>query len=166
MTLSQFFEPLPDSKSPSKKTRTRDSDGHDSDIKCMELDSDDDSDYDMQDIEDVTSAEASTSRHHIAPESSEVHLQPTAAPPEPTLAVAASECPLCMRPFSDNDELNTHVDWCLSREAIRSAQAEGDKTKPTKPESRTKVIQEWWKAPSLEGGAQQKRRRKRPKLEG
>ena len=134
----------------------------------MELDSDDDSDYDMRDIEDVTAAEASTSRHRIiAPESSEVHLQPTTAPPEPTLAVAAaSECPLCMRPFSDNDELNTHVDWCLSREAIRSAQAEGDKTKPTKPESRSTVIQEWWKAPSLDGGAQQKRRRKRPKLEG
>jgi hypothetical protein len=56
-----------------------------------------------------------------------------------------------MRPFSNNDELNAHVDWCLSREAIRSAQAEGDKTKQTKPESRTKGIQEWWKAPSVEG---------------
>jgi len=167
--IAKFFEPHPDSKSPSKKNRTRDSDGHDSDIKCVESDSDDDSDYDIRDIEDVTAtAEASTSRHHIASElpSSEVHLQPTTAPPEPTtLAVSASECPLCMRSFLDNDELNTHVDWCLSREAIRSAHAEGDKTKPTKPESRSKVMQEWWKAPFLEGGAQ-KRRRKRPKLEG
>ena len=147
----------------------------------MELDSDDDSDYDMRDIEDepsITVAEASSSRHIITPQlpSSEAHLQPTKALQEPsTSATVASECPLCTRPFSDNDELNAHVDWCLSREAIRSAQAEGDKTKRTKPDSRSKEshakeshskgIQEWWKAPSLEGDAQN-RGRKRRKLEG
>jgi DNA polymerase kappa len=168
--FSQFFEPLPDSKSPSKQSRTRDSDGHDSDVKCVELDSEDDSDYAMRDVEDepsITVPEASTSRHLITPEppSSEIHIQPTKAPPEPTTAAAASECPLCMRPFSDNDELNAHVDWCLSREAIRSAQAEGDKTERKKLESRSEGLQEWWKAPSLEGNVQDQRRKRR-KLEG
>lgn len=168
--VSQFFEPLPDSKSPSKKSRTRHSDGQDSDVNCMELDSEDDLDYDMRDVEDEPStsvAEASTSRLLITPElpSSEVHLQPSKVPPEPTTAAVASECPLCTRPFSDNDELNAHVDWCLSREAIRSAHAEGDKTERKKPESHPKGIQEWWKAPSLEGSIQN-RRRKRRKLEG
>ena len=163
MTLSQFFD-----KSPSKKSHAHDSDGHDSDVKCMELDSDDDSDYEMRAVEDELSiTEVSTSRHLIAVDlpSSEVHLHPTEAPPEPTSTAVANECPLCARPFSDNDELNAHVDWCLSREAIRSAQAEGDKTKKTKPESRSKGIQEWWKAPSLEGEVQN-RRKKRRKLEG
>lgn len=167
--LSQFFD-----KSPSKKNRAHDSDGHDSDIKGMELDSDDDSDYEMRAVEDELSiTDASTSRHLIAADlpSSEMHLQPTEAPPEPTSpAVAvANECPLCTRPFSDNDELNAHVDWCLSREAIRSAQAEGDKTKKIKPDScskgSSKGIQEWWKPPSLEG-TDQNRRKKRRKLEG
>jgi DNA polymerase kappa len=163
MTLSQFFD-----KSPLKKSLAHDSDGHDSDVKCIELDSDDDSDYDMQAVEDELSiTEASTSRQPIAADlpSSEVPLQRIEAPPEPTSTAVASECPLCMRPFSDNDELNAHVDWCLSREAIRSAQAEGDKTKQTKPESRSKGIQEWWKAPSVEGDAQN-RRKKRRKVEG
>ncbi|KAH9046045.1 IMS-domain-containing protein [Lactarius hengduanensis] len=137
--IAKFFEPLPDSKSPSK-SRARDSDGHDSDVK--ELDSEDDLDYDMRDVEDelsITVAETS--------------------------AAVAGECPLCTRRFSDNDELNAHVDWCLSREAIRSAQAEGDKSERKKPESRpNKGIQEWWKAPSLEGNVQN-RKRKRRKLE-
>ncbi|KAN0135378.1 hypothetical protein V8E53_006657 [Lactarius tabidus] len=161
--IAKFFD-----KSPLKKSLAHDSDGHDSDVKCIELDSDDDSDYDMQAVEDELSiAEASTSRQPIAADlpSSEVPLRRIEAPPEPTSTAVASECPLCMRPFSDNDELNAHVDWCLSREAIRSAQAEGDKTKQTKPESRSKGIQEWWKAPSVEGDAQN-RRKKRRKVEG
>jgi len=54
---------------------------------------------------------------------------PAKAPPTSTSASAtASECPLCTRPFTDNDELNAHIDWCLSREAIRSAQVEGDRS--------------------------------------
>ncbi|KAI9455457.1 DNA/RNA polymerase [Lactarius psammicola] len=150
------------------KGRTCDSDGQDSDVKYMELDSEDDPDYDMRDVGDeptITVVEASTSRH-LMPElpPSEVHLQPTEMPPEPTQAAVAGECPLCTRSFSDNDELNAHVDWCLSREAIRSAQAEGDKTERKRPESRPKGIQEWWKAPSLEGNVQN-RKRKRRKLE-
>jgi DNA polymerase kappa len=134
----------------------------------MELDSDDDSDYDMRAVEDELSiTETSTSRQLIAADlpSSEVHLQPAEAPSEPTSTAVAGECPLCSRPFSDNDELNAHVDWCLSREAIRFAQTEGDKTEQTKPESRSKGIQEWWKAPSVEGDAQN-RRKKRRKVEG
>ncbi|KAH8977778.1 hypothetical protein EDB86DRAFT_3054602 [Lactarius hatsudake] len=137
--VPQFFEPLPDSRSPSK-SRAHDSDGHDSDVK--ELDSEDDLDYNMRDVEDelsITVAETS--------------------------AAVAGECPLCTRRFSDNDELNAHVDWCLSREAIRSAQAEGDKTERKKPESSpNKGIQEWWKAPSLEGSVKNQKRKRR-KLE-
>jgi hypothetical protein len=105
----------------------------------MELDSDDDSDYELS----IT--EASTSRHFVAADlsSSEIHSQSAEAPPEPSSSTAvASKCPLCTRPFSDQDELNTHVDWYLSREAVRSAYAEGDKTKQTKPESRSKGIHE------------------------
>jgi len=167
--IAKFFDPLPDSKSPSKKSRPHDSDGHDSDVRC--LDSEDDLDYDLRDIEgepSITVPEASTSRHLITPEppSSEVHFRPTKAPPGPTTSTAvASDCPLCARQFSDNDELNAHVDWCLSREAIRSAQAEGDKSERKKPESRSEGIQEWWKAPSLEGNVQN-RRKKRRRLEG
>ncbi|KAH9054733.1 DNA/RNA polymerase [Lactarius vividus] len=129
--IAKFFEPLPDSKSPSK-SRAPDSDGHDSDVK--ELDSEDDLDYDIRDAEDelsITVAETSTSRRLIKPE------------------FPSSECPLCTRRFSDNDELNAHVDWCLSREAILVP---------------NKGIQEWWKAPSLEGSVQS-RKRKRRKLE-
>jgi hypothetical protein len=54
-----------------------------------------------------------------------------------------------------------HVEWYQSREAICSAQAEGDKAKQTKPESRSKGIQEWWKVPSVEGEAQNWRRNRR-----
>lgn len=133
----------------------------------MELDSEDDSDDDLREVEDellITDPETSTSRHLISPPSSKVYLQPT-KPPEPTPVAVAGECPLCTRPFSDNDELNAHVDWCLSREAIRSAQAEGDKTERKKPESRSEDIHEWWKAPSLEGNVQNQRKKRR-KLEG
>ncbi|KAI9442596.1 hypothetical protein H4582DRAFT_1929283 [Lactarius indigo] len=113
--IAKFFEPLPDSKSPSK-SRARDINNHDSG-------------YDEDEL-------LRTSRHLIKSElpSSEVHLQPTMVPPELTSAAIAGECPLCTRLFSDNDELNAHVDWCLSREAIRSAQAEGDKAERKKPE--------------------------------
>ena len=39
---------------------------------------------------------------------------------------AVAECPLWTQSFADNDELNAHIDWCLSREAIRSAQVDGE----------------------------------------
>jgi DNA polymerase kappa len=85
----------------------------------------------------------------IAPEA-QARSEPSIPPISPTIVV--SECPLCMRPFEDNDELNAHVDWCLSREAIRSAQGESDRSEQRKPEGgvRDRDLKEWWKAGAAE----------------
>jgi DNA polymerase kappa len=91
---------------------------------------------------------------------------PAKAPPASTSTTATvSECPLCTRPFTDNDELNAHIDWCLSREAIRSAQVEGDRSERKKPEVDAQNLKEWWKGRSVEGTAVS-RKPKRRKLEG
>jgi DNA polymerase kappa len=66
--------------------------------------------------------------------------------------IAVSECPLCARSFTDNDELNAHIDWCLSREAIRSAQGDGDRSKQRKPKGGIGDLKEWWKAGPAEEG--------------
>jgi hypothetical protein len=75
-------------------------------------------------------------------ESAEAPLRPTS----PTIAV--SECPLCTQRFTDNEELNEHIAWCLSpREATRSAQGESDRRKP---EGGVRDLKEWWKVRSGE----------------
>ena len=81
-------------------------------------------------------------------------------------AAAVGECPLCTRSFADNDELNAHIDWCLSREAIRSAQVEGDgrSKEQRKLEVGVRQPKEWWKGGSVEEGAAQSRKPKRRKL--
>jgi len=83
-------------------------------------------------------------------------------------AAAVGECPLCTRSFADNDELNAHVDWCLSREAIRSAQVEGDGRSKERRKLEVGVRQpkEWWKGGSVEGSAARSRKPKRQKLGG
>ena len=76
---------------------------------------------------------------------------------------AVSECPLCTRPFANNDELNAHIDWCLSRDAIRSAQVEGDRAERRKVDVGVQHPKEWWKGGSSEStaaGRKPKRRRK------
>lgn len=49
-------------------------------------------------------------------------------------------CPICgdvLGPFSSNQELNDHVDWCLNKDAIRKAgQATPKKAKRPKPPDR------------------------------
>ncbi|KAH9985790.1 hypothetical protein BJV74DRAFT_775412 [Russula compacta] len=84
-------------------------------------------------------------------------------------AAAVGECPLCTRPFTDNDELNAHIDWCLSREAIRSAQVEGDRDRIEQKKSEDDVqhpnpTKEWWKGGSAEdtstGRSRKPKRRK------
>lgn len=80
-------------------------------------------------------------------------------------AAAVGECPLCAQSFVDNDELNAHVDWCLSREAIRSAQVEGDGRERKKPEVSVRPPKEWWKGGSMEG-TPRSRKPKRRKLGG
>ena len=79
-------------------------------------------------------------------------------------AAAVGECPLCTRPFTDNDELNAHIDWCLSREAIRSAQVEGDRHERRKPDVGAQHLKEWWKGGSAESTAVSREPKRRRKL--
>ncbi|THH16729.1 hypothetical protein EW146_g3950 [Bondarzewia mesenterica] len=80
-------------------------------------------------------------------------------------------CPLCAQVFSNNDLLNSHVDWCLSKEAIRAAQTDvgtaAGKGARTKVERESqgddkKGLQEWWKvkgsSPNTRGGGEKGRR--------
>lgn len=95
----------------------------------------------------------------------EAQSDPVKVPPASTSTTVMGECPLCTRPFTDNDELNAHVDWCLSREAIRSAQVEGDRSDRSKPEDGAQHLKEWWKGGFVEGTAGS-RKPKRRKLGG
>ncbi|KAI0302716.1 hypothetical protein BC826DRAFT_1089789 [Russula brevipes] len=83
-----------------------------------------------------------------------VPSDPASAPPESTPAAATV----------NNDELNAHVDWCLSREAIRSAQVEGDGdgSERRKPEAGAEHLKEWWKVGPVDGtaGSRKPKRRK------
>ena len=90
----------------------------------------------------------------------------TTTPAADADAAAVGECPLCMRSFADNDELNAHIDWCLSREAIRSAQVEGDgRSREGKTlEVGVRQPKEWWKGGSVEESAARSRKPKRRKL--
>ena len=88
-----------------------------------------------------------------------VQSDPAKAPPMTSTTATVSECPLCTRPFTDNDELNAHIDWCLSREAIRSAQVEGDRSERMKLEISEQHLKEWWKGGFVEGSRKPKRRK-------
>jgi len=77
-----------------------------------------------------------------------------------------SECPLCTRPFTNNDELNAHIDWCLSREAIRSAQVEGDRREWRKSGVGVQHFEEWQKEGSAESTAASRKPKRRRKLGG
>jgi len=116
----------------------------------------------------IPPAKEAISHSHVRDERTapEARSEPAAAPPRSTpTAIVASECPLCARPFTDNDELNAHVDWCLSREAIRSAQGESDRGEQSKPEGVARDLDEWWKAGSVERRPET-RKAKRRKLKG
>lgn len=92
---------------------------------------------------------------------------PTNAPLASTSTTgAASECPLCTRPFTDNDELNAHVDWCLSREAIRSAQVEADRRERRMTDAGVQHLKEWWKGGSTESTAASRKPKRRRKMGG
>jgi len=92
---------------------------------------------------------------------------PANAPLASTSTTAAvGECPLCPRSFTDNDELNAHIDWCLSREAIRSAQVEGDRRERRKPDVGVEHLKEWWKGGSTENTAVSRKPKRRRKLGG
>lgn len=81
--------------------------------------------------------------------------------------VAVGECPLCTRSFTDNDELNAHIDWCLSREAIRSAQVEGDRRERIKTDVGVQHLkEEWWKGGSAEITDVSRKPKRRRKLGG
>ena len=100
-------------------------------------------------------------------EESTPRSDPANAPLASTSTTAAvGECPLCTRPFTDNDELNAHVDWCLSREAIRSAQVEGDRREGRKTDAGVDHHKEWWKGGSAESTALSRKPKRRRKLGG
>lgn len=127
---------------------------------------------------------------HSAPASSQPSAseQPHASSSKPRSSAATSseqrheqaqetfECPICTSQFKDNDALNAHIDWCLSREAIRSAQADDSSSAPkstvgpsskssTGPKSKPAVSKpgqaEWWKAPPTASAPSKKRKTKR-----
>ncbi|KAA1471783.1 DNA/RNA polymerase [Dentipellis sp. KUC8613] len=99
-------------------------------------------------------AAAGPSSRPKPPSTSNITNSATEPAQEPELA-----CPICAQACADNDSLNTHVDWCLSREAIRSAAAEGDGGQASagaKPQSKSSASarqeeagkecsKEWWK---------------------
>jgi hypothetical protein len=99
----------------------------------------------------------------------EARSDPANAPPplaSTSTTAAVGECPLCTRPFTDNDELNAHIDWCLSREAIRSAQVEGDRRERRKTDVGVQHLNEWWKGGSAESSATSRKPKRRRKLGG
>ena len=65
----------------------------------------------------------------------------------------------------DNDELNAHVDWCLSREAIRSAQVEGDRRERRETDVGIQHLKERWMG-SAESTAASRKPKRRRKLGG
>ncbi|KAI0066045.1 IMS-domain-containing protein [Artomyces pyxidatus] len=81
-------------------------------------------------------------------------------------------CPLCACSFVDNNALNAHIDWCLSREAIRAAQVEagerktGMNKKKPKMDKETNIVShgvsdgrtEWWKAQTSDKEKSRKRK--------
>ena len=65
------------------------------------------------------SASGSTARAHRARSSSASRALSESAP-----GAVTQTCPICSKTMvTDNDGLNAHIDFCLSREAIREAQA-------------------------------------------
>jgi hypothetical protein len=57
-----------------------------------------------------------------------------------------------MRPFEDNDELNAHIDWCLSRElfVLRRVRVTGSDRRKPEGGVRHRDLKEWWKAGAAE----------------
>ncbi|KAI0259266.1 hypothetical protein BC834DRAFT_943515 [Gloeopeniophorella convolvens] len=134
--IAKFFEPRAGG-SPSKRAQADDGEGEER--------------HDGEDSADGEDEEA-----HDAVELDAWDAEPT-APAEPPAAC----CPLCGAPFGDNAALNAHVDWCLSREAIRSAQvgagaSGGAEKRPREAEGSTGAgsgAREWWKAARNEDAA-------------
>lgn len=116
------------------------------------------------------SVSSSTTRKH-RPRSPSLRAASESAP-----GAVTQTCPICSRTMvTDNDGLNAHIDFCLSKEAIREAQATqvgapatgaGDQTKGFKPKSIADLLSESNKkragTPSL-GLTEGSRRRKRKK---
>lgn len=89
-----------------------------------------------------------------------------------TPGAATQTCPICSKTMaSDNDGLNAHIDFCLSKEAIREAQAtqagaaEGasDQTKGFKPRSIANLLSSKKRVATLSPGTNGSIRRKRKK---
>ena len=147
----------------------------------------------VQDVDDEQPTESHASRPR-PPVSAPASSQPSSSKPhltsrkphssvvsgsKPRLYDTSSEpqeteefpCPLCNSKFIDNARLNEHIDWCLSREAIRNAQADVGKqtTSDDRNTSEYKEAQEvkdakhkeWWKSVGLSDQSTKKTKRKR-----
>ncbi|KZV59310.1 DNA/RNA polymerase [Peniophora sp. CONT] len=191
--IKKFFAPTSVNASPSKKRKISDADvGEHDDADTMPGFHEDEGEEAWQgDGEDDAlplpqTASAHPRPPHSAPASSQPSTselpQPSSSKPRSTAAATVStqqvqetfECPICASHFKDNDALNAHIDWCLSREAIRSAQAEGDvpgnkgsgsslKSNGTKTLAAkggdSAPAKDWWKAPQSTGTGTSKRRK-------
>ncbi|TFY79901.1 hypothetical protein EWM64_g4108 [Hericium alpestre] len=99
--------------------------------------------------------------------------QPTKYEPEPA-DLPQLACPICGQICTDNDALNAHVDWCLSREAIRTAAAEGDhggvkskeKAKHIGREKGDDGHKEWWKTGGTVNDKGKTRKSSKPRKKG
>ena len=98
------------------------------------------------------------------------------APSESAPGAVTQTCPICSRTMvTDNDGLNAHIDFCLSKEAIREAQATqvgvpatgaGEQTKGFKPKSVADLLSGSSKkrvaapSPGLTEGSRRRKRKK------
>ncbi|KAI0036965.1 hypothetical protein K488DRAFT_75721 [Vararia minispora EC-137] len=128
--MAKFFGLANTSPSPSKKRKAPDDDTYVSDNDG----GDDDAmpgyheyEADVWDVDEEPIPFTSTEKRPYKPISAPASSQPSSSSPE----VETLACPICSGTFRDNDTLNSHIDWCLSRDAIRTAQAEGSKSAPS-----------------------------------
>ncbi|VDC06396.1 unnamed protein product [Peniophora sp. CBMAI 1063] len=190
--ITKFFTPTNDKISPSKKRKhsdTADGDHEDEDTMPGFHEDEGEAWNADADADDALPLPQQSRPPHSAPASSQPSTsQPHASSSKPRSIAATSneqqqeqaqetfECPICTSQFKDNDALNAHIDWCLSREAIRSAQADDSSPAPksiagpssksstslkSKPMPSKPAQAEWWKAPPAASAPSKKRKTKR-----
>ncbi|KAI0690534.1 hypothetical protein BC835DRAFT_1307867 [Cytidiella melzeri] len=97
----------------------------------------------------LSSAESSNS--HVKSPSGllPVSDSPTGVALEGAIGVTTHLCPLCAKTMeTDNQGLNAHIDFCLSKGAIREAQAAASGGAPRKLKPSTNTLQSWAKPTS------------------
>lgn len=76
-------------------------------------------------IDEIDDALAHEDIDFLAPEPQHHKFKAESSNHSAAASSSSLQCPLCSRMFdTDNAGLNAHIDWCLSRGAIMSAQSE------------------------------------------